>query len=68
MSWQRPIKPYHFQAILSWWDGTFKFGVNRHQHFLKSFLSPHAWQFKNIVTNILLSWHKFEQKNAFINF
>ena len=25
MSFPRPIQPYHFQAILNWWDGTFKF-------------------------------------------
>ena len=23
MSQPRPIQPYHFQAILSWWNGTF---------------------------------------------
>ncbi len=25
MSLPRPIRPYHFQADLIWWDGPFKF-------------------------------------------
>jgi len=25
----RAIQPFHFQAILSWWDGTFKWIISK---------------------------------------
>ncbi len=58
MSLPRPIRPYHFQADLIWWDGPFN--LQPHLQIFQEILSDNkSRSFLNVIFSLIFKWKYF---------